>query len=161
MKHDYLGVIELEDGYARLERRLGDREVEIEIEAGDGEPEAAELNALASACQSHQQLCDRVRARVTNEYRDLSVYDGFSVWIEDDPGLLAQLDPAATTLEDVTGERYAQLLELSAIRLRSAGGDEPGTIIFDLRFGLAEPIDYLIAATFSVGLDLLEVALES
>jgi len=161
MNHDYFGVLELADGHAELHRRLGGREVHVEIEADGGEPQVRELDALATACQNHADLCERVRAKVAAEYRELCIFDGFAVWIEDDPGLLAQLDPTAATLDDVPGERYAKLLHLGAVRLYAGTDEEPGTIVLDLRFGLAEPIDYLVAAEFSIALELLDVALES
>lgn len=161
MDHDYFSVIEFADGYAELHRQLGNREVHIEIEADGDEPQASELDALATACQKYEKLCERVQAKVAAEFRELCIYDGFAVWIEDDPGLLAQLDPTAATLDNVPGERYAKLLHLGAVRLYAGSDDEPGTIVFDLRFGLADPIDYLVAAEFSIGLELLDVAMES
>lgn len=160
LTHAYLGTIEFEAGYARQERTLDGRVVEVDIDAHDETVPTAELDALAEACRRSASLCKLVRAHVEQEYEEL-VLDAFDVWLEDDPSLLAQLDPKATTLEDVAGSSFANLLKLGAIHLQAGNEDEPGSIVFDLRFDLAESIDYLIAAEFSIALELQSVALES
>lgn len=161
MKRDYFGELELEDGHCEVELKLGGRTVTVDMETDGDSIEPSEIDALAEACKAHQKLCNHAKERVSKEYMDLSIRDGFSVWAEDDPSLLEQLDPSAETLEEVDGKKYADLLYLGAIHLNAGSADDPGVIVFDLRFGLAQPIDYLVAATFSLNLSLEDIALES
>lgn len=158
--HGYFGSLELEDGYVRQERQLAGRTVEVDIDAEDGTVTTAELDALANACMRSAELCTLARKRVEEEYEELML-DAFSVWIDDDPSLLTQLAPTATTLNDVAPTTFANLLQLDAIHLQPGNEEERGAIVFDLRFGFEEPMDYLIAAEFSIDLKLQHVALES
>jgi hypothetical protein len=159
--HEYFGSLEFENGYASQKRELDGRSVEVEIDSEDETVSAAELDALANACKRADELCNLVRSRVEQEYEGLLLVDAFDVWIEDDPSLLAQLDPVASAIADVSGKSFAKLLGLGAIHLQPGDDEDPASIVFDLRFGLAQPINYVIAGEFSLALELERVALES
>lgn len=158
MNHDYFGSIEFQDDIATLNSiAMGDREIEVEIDASDRQPNAKELDALALACQSHVAYEQKILHQVRDNYDEL-LTDALDVWFNDDKDLVRRFNTDAATAAEVTVDHVVQKLVLADIRLEVAQESE---VAFDLRFDLGSDFDYLVCGRFDCGGNLTDVGLES
>lgn len=157
MHHEQLGEFEIEDGFAEL-APIGpeDQPIDVTIEASEREPDTADIEGLAKACQSHPEF-SAIALREVREHHEELLDAALEVWSEDDPGILAAFNPQAKSVADISGDQAASLLDLAEIRLETSS---PSRIAFDFHFRI-ETMDYLICARFDLNGHLTEVALES
>lgn len=158
MQHSYFGEIDLEEGVAELEPiASGDNEIVVEIDAEESDPTTADLDALAKACKNHAEWTSKVIAKVVADYDGL-LKGALETWAEDDKSFLSNFNPGATSVQDVTPQQAAANLQLAEIRMEVS---EPTMIAFDLRFTVAQEMNYLVCGRFQCDGTLEEVSLES
>ncbi|NNE00734.1 MAG: hypothetical protein HKN47_25745 [Pirellulaceae bacterium] len=158
MHHPYFGDIDLEEDFAELPTiQSAQGEILVEIDAADRHPTMNELDGLATACKSHDVWTAKVLEQARTDYEDL-LFDALSVWGGDDPTLLKQFNPDATSVADVTAEQAVSKLKLVEIRMEVS---DPAEIAFDLHFDLNEENHYLVCGRFECDGTLSDVTLES